>query len=320
MTQERWGRYPPPYYAHTGYAGPADWSWKPFYGYLNYALAGPERSQHPGNKADGPGEITADSRGFGPLPSHGFPNMLIDPCPAFAPNTSQDWKREGELWFARIPGAISAQVLAKLIHALPLPLKTDALLYMESAEKEPEARSVDHIMRLMGTRYGRTDSERVCVWLTSFTEFERERNENYKDFRARFSRCSSKLAALDMPMTQQVIFNQEIQALRLPEVQLPIALSSLESKPGRFSVDTLLEMTTHMYETHRPKIDTDEVFAAETTHRSGDCDRDEPNACYMAKDTGDNDSRGDIMSVTLGNGAVFLTKPKKPQNREMYLV
>ena len=217
-SQDLWERYHPPYYTNPPYASYPDWSgfqYEQMPG--NHTAAGSHL--HPGDPkpVGDPGKITLDSRGFDPLPSHGYPNMMIDSCPGFTPNTFQNWKREVKLWIAGMPGATVTQILAKLIHALPLSVKTDALLYMEPTEKNPETRSVDHIMRLMDQRYGRTDSERACSWLTAFAEFKRETNENYKDFWARFNRCTAKLAALDMPMTQQVIFNRSIQALRLPE-------------------------------------------------------------------------------------------------------
>ena len=106
------------------------------------------------------------------------------------------------------------KILAKLIQVLPLEVKTDALLHMESEENLIESRSVDKIMELLDRRYGRTDSERACSWSAAFTEFKRGGNENYKDFRDRFNRVAAKLTAIGMPMGDHVIFNREIQALR----------------------------------------------------------------------------------------------------------
>ena len=310
---EQWERYPPPYYANPIYMNQPDWNWGNYdFSYMNQPSVAPDRNHPTMPRVSDPGKITADSHGFDPLPSYGYPNMMIDPCHGFTPNTFQNWKREVKLRIAGMPGATTTQILAKLIHALPLSTKTDALLYMESTEKSPESRTVDHVMRIMDVRYGRTDSERACSWLAAFTEFKRESNENYKDYWARFSRCAAKMSALDMPMTRQVIFNRAIQALRLPEGQLPIVLSALESRPDRFSVDSLREMTIRIYETHRPKIDTAGVFAATTNQTPGGHENDESNS-WAQEDQEDDDSWDDSVSVTLESGAVFLMKPKKPQ-------
>ena len=302
-----------PNYSSWNYWNQPDWYWgNQHWEHMEQIPGSGQRANWSNNtRVTDPGKITADSHGYDPLPSHGYPNMMIDSCPAFTPNTFQNWKREVKLWIAGMPGATVTQILAKLIHALPLSTKTDALLYMESTEKNPESRTVDHIMRLMDTRYGRTDSERACSWLTAFTEFKRESQENYKDFWARFNRCTAKLAALDMPMTQQVIFNRAIQALRLPDGQLPIVLSALEARPDRFSVESLREMTIRMYETHRPKTDTTEVFMTNTESQQINPEGEHVNN-HESEEIGDNDSWDDSMSVTLESGAVFLMKPKKP--------
>ena len=134
------------------------------------------------NNVKDPGKITSDSHGYNLLPYFFYPNMMVDSCPPFTPATFQNWKREVKLRIAGQPGATVTQILAKLIHILPLSVKTDALLYMESTEGQVESRSVDKIMQLLDRRFGRTDSERACSWLTAFTEFKRENGENYKDF------------------------------------------------------------------------------------------------------------------------------------------
>ena len=259
-----------------------------------------------------PGRITSDSHGYNPIPNHFYPNMMVDSCPQFTPATFQNWKREVKLWIAGQPGATVTQILAKLIHVLPLSVKTDALLYMESTENQIESRSVDKIMQLLDQRFGRTDSERACSWLTAFTEFKRENHENYKDFWGRFNRCTAKLAALGMPMTQQVIFNRAIQALRVPEGQLPIVLSALETRPDRFSIEGLRDITIRMYETHRPKPDPTEVFAADVNHGQSTvnhtCDGIEAEGYGQEEE----DSWDDSMTVTMEDGSIFLMKPKKP--------
>ena len=261
------------------------------------------------NTIPDPGRITSDAKGYDPMPSMCYPNMMIDPCPPFTPNMYQNWKREVKLWVAGQPGATVTQILAKLIHVLPLATKTEALTYMESTERCPEGRTVNQIMELMDARYARTDSERACSWLNAFTEFKRESNENYKDFWARFNRCTAKLAALGMAMTDQVIFNRAIQALRVPEGQLPIILSALETRPDRFSIDSLKDITIRMYETHRPKIDSTEVFVT-------DHGQDTVQSSYIDSNVADelesDDGWNESMAVTMDDGSVFLMKPKKP--------
>ena len=61
--------------------------------------------------------------GFTPHPCLGFPNMIVDPCPAFAPSTFQNWKREIKLWVVGQPGESVTQLLAELIHGLPAAVK-----------------------------------------------------------------------------------------------------------------------------------------------------------------------------------------------------
>ena len=200
-------------------------------------------------------------RGFAPIPRDWFPNMVVGSCPAFAPSTFRSWKREIKLWIAGQPSATTTQLLAKLIHVFPLAVETEALLYMGPTERSPSGGSIATIMDMMDARFGRTDSERSCAWLSAFAEFKRETQENYKDFWARSTRCVAKLEALGMPLGEKVVFNKVIQALRFPEGQLPIALSALETRPGPYSAAALREITIRMYETHKSGADTTEVYA-----------------------------------------------------------
>ena len=98
---------------------------------------------------------TNPSTGFTPLPAYGFPNMIVDACPAFTPSTFQNWKREIKLRIAGQPGASVTQLLAKLIHVLPLSIKTEALLYMDHTENAPEARPIAAVMDMMDSRFGK---------------------------------------------------------------------------------------------------------------------------------------------------------------------
>ena len=259
--------------------------------------------------------------GFTPNPCAGFPNMIVDPCPTFTPSTFQNWKREIKLWIAGQPGATATQLLAKLIHAMPLSVKSESLIYMEQTERDPNSRSISHVMDLMDTRYGRTDSERACAWLSAFTDFKRETQENYKDFWTRFTRCVAKLGALGMPMNQTVVPNRAIQALRLPYGQLPIVLSALETRPDRFSVDSLREITIRMYEAHKPGGDSSEVFATSTptslnpnhTYYDEENDWDE-NEWWSHEGEWDPDHSEDVSEIILDGGSIMLMKPKKQTN------
>ena len=272
-------------------------------------------------QADSPFGFPANTfHGYNPLPCYGFPNMVIDSCPTFTPSTYQNWKREVKLWIAGQPGATITQLLAKLIHVLPLAVKTEALLYMDQTEKNPGERTVNHVMDMLDSRFGRTDSERACAWLTSFTDFKRETQENYKDFWARFTRCVAKLEALGMPMNNKIVFNRAIHALRLPDGQLPIVLSALETRPDRFSVDALREITIRMYETHKVGGDSSEVFATNTANPAP---AENGQGTYFADDQSWYDQDwwtdedwamnhdSEISEIMLEDGSIMLMKPKK---------
>ena len=146
-------------------------------------------------------------------------------------------------------------------------------------------------MDLLDSRFGRADSERACSWLTAFAEFKRETQENYKDFWERFARCVAKLEALGVPMNDKVVFSRAIHALRLPDGQMPIALSALETSPCRFSAEGLPGITIRMYETHKPGSDSADVYPANTstrneplsTYHAGDCSWDD-NDWYGTED------------------------------------
>ena len=204
--------------------------------------------------------------GFTPLPCVGFPNMVVDPCPEFDPNTLQPRKREIKLMVDGKPGASVTQLLAKLIHVLPLEVQAESLLHMEQTERNPSGMSIAEVMDMIDARLGRTDSVRDCSWLTAFAEFKREAHDNNKDLWARFTRCVDKLNPLGKPMNDKVVSSRAIRALRLPGCQLPIAISALKTRSGRFSAPALREITIRMYETHKPGADSTGVFAGNWAH------------------------------------------------------
>ena len=245
--------------------------------------------------------------------------MVVDPCPSFTPNTFQNWKREIKLWIAGQPGATVTQLLAKLIRVLPLSVKTESLIYMEQTELCPETRPIAAIMDVVDSRFGRTDSERACAWLTSFTEFKRETQENYKDFWSRFTRCVSKLEALGMPTNDKVVFNRASHALRLPDGQLPIVLSAMETRPDRYSVGALRGITIRTYETHKSIGDPTEVYSATAnpgydslnTCHAWENGWEESDWAWNEEEWGPN-LEEDVSGIMLEDGPIMLMKPKKP--------
>ena len=88
---------------------------------------------------------------------------------------------------------------------------------MDSTETAIHTRSLGPIWTIPDNRYGKTDAGRSCSWLTAFTDFRRDSQENYKDFWARFTRCATKLQSLGMPLRDTAIFNEALDALRIPD-------------------------------------------------------------------------------------------------------
>ena len=227
-----------------------------------------------------------------------LPNGMIDACPGFAPNTFQNWLREVKLWKAAQVGANPTQLISKIVTVLPLNIRMEVLAYLESTESNSESRSVDTVIQMLNTRYGETDSERARSWLSSssFTEFKRENAENFKDFRTRFARCTTRLNAHGMNLSGSIIFHRAIQAIRVPEGQLPILLATLETFPNPTSVTSLRELSIKMYETHKSKPDSSEVFMAKNI------ESDEENS---------ESEEGNTVQLTNEEGKVFLMKVKK---------
>ena len=120
-------------------------------------------------------------------------------------------------------------------------------------------------------------------------------------------------------MIDNVIFNRAIHALRLPEGQLPIVLSVLETRPDRFSVTALREVTIRMYETHKPGGGPAEVFTADAqnrndtqwTYHNAESTMDPNDWTWHWNDT-DWTYESDASEAILEDGSIMLTKPKKP--------
>ena len=217
-------------------------------------------------KSESPGENYAPGNYFGQFayppqmnhfgqqnPQWLIPNGMIDACPSFTANLYQNWCREVKLWRQAQVGANATQMIAKIVATLPTNSRMEVLAYLENTESAPHTRSVEKVMEILNHRFGRTDTERAWSWLTSFTEFKRDGTENYKDFWTRFTRCVTRLQAHGLAMSESVVFHRAIQALRVPEGQLPILLATLETFPNPTSVDSLKSLTIKMYETHRGK-------------------------------------------------------------------
>ena len=161
------------------------------------------------------------------------------------------------------------------------------------------------------------------MFLADLTDFERGSPENYKDFWDRLARCSADLEALGIPMVEKVVFNRSIRALRLPDGKLPIALSALETRPGRFSVSALRGITIRMYETHNPGGDPTEVYSAnppetsESQHNHDTTDGSWDNYDWRDYDDDQELNRdGEVSEAILEDGPIMLGKPKKSPKKK----
>ena len=225
-----------------------------------------------------------------------IPNGMIDACPAFTANLYQNWCREVKLWRQAQVGANETQIIAKIVATLPTNSRMEVLAYLENTESAPHTQSVEKVMEILNHRFGRTDTERAWSWLTSFAEFKRDGAENYKDFWTRFTRCVTRLQDRGLAMSESAVFHRAIQALRVPEGQLPILLATLETFPNPTSIDALKSLTIKMYETHRGKTDSSEVYTV--TNREGEVGVE-------------SDTEGAEMQFADDSGEIFLLRPKK---------
>ena len=142
-------------------------------------------------------------------------------------------------------------------------MKLVDLNYMDPTESKRGPRRIDYIVKLLGVRFDRTESERACSWMTRFAERMRANKENYKDPRARFSRCVHRLRDLNMPVGDKVIFHRSPHALRRAEGQLHIALRPIETRNEATRVDAFREIGSRMCEKHRNGLtDSPDVFNA----------------------------------------------------------
>ena len=193
-----------------------------------------------------------------------------------------------------------------MIAVLPLNSRMETLKYLEESESCPERRRLDDVIQMLDTRYGRTDSEKAWAWLTGFANFRREPQGNYKGFRTRYSRCVTRLEAHGMVMKEEVVFHRSLQALRLPEGQLPIVLATLETFPAPHSVHALKALAIKMFETHKNAVDSSEVYQTQVDSRA-------------EVEDGDVTGEGEF-EFTDGDGTIYLMRPKRIQNPRTHLV
>ena len=235
------------------------------------------------------------------------PNAVIDARPAFTPHGYHQWRREVKLWIAAQAGATITQLMDKMISCLPMSVRMDAMTYMEQTESKPHTRDSQSIFDLLGARFGKTDTEKSRMWLSQFTDFKRSPSENFKDFWSRYNRTIAMLQSLGVTVNEEVIPHKAAQALRLPEVQLPIVLSALRTMNASTSVQSLGELAIKMYETHRPITDHADVYQAQTEDVVG-------NESCPENETMDG---GEEVEIVDANGQIFLTKPKRNPRRKI---
>ena len=237
-----------------------------------------------------------------------IPNAMIENCPPFAPQGYQQWRREMRLWKSAQAGATTTQLMAKIITVLPLSIKMDALSYMEETEACPESRDLQKLFDLLDERYGRTDTEKAWMWLSQFNDFKRNvsAHENFKEFWARYQRTITKLKSLGMDMSEDMTFHKAIQALKLPDGQLPIVLAALKTSGEATSLKALRELTIKMYETHKSSGDATEVYHAQPEST--------PTIIPEVEEELEEESEWEI---TDESGQTFLMRPKKRRRVEM---
>lgn len=142
---------------------------------------------------------------------------VIDSRPTFTPSTYRQWKRETRLWMDGYPTATPSQFLSKIILVLPPAAKITAMSYMEATDGAPLLRSVDTLIRHMGERFAKTNTELAWAWLKAFAHFTRKPGENLNDFWARTFRVTTRLETLSMKMGGGIILPQALLAVELTE-------------------------------------------------------------------------------------------------------
>ena len=147
-----------------------------------------------------------------------------------------------------------------MIAVPPHPAKLNGLAYIDRAESQPDLRKIDDMVTMLDERFGRNETEKSRAWLNEFANFSLKTGGNMKDSWGRFGRTTTRLADLKAKLSDRAVFRKAIQALHLPEAQLPVVLSALEPRGDAYDILTLEQMTIRMYESHRSSPDTTDVY------------------------------------------------------------
>ena len=247
----------------------------------NWSASPPMGSFTPRTGWNIPPNNGSENKGFAPAghanvsgmitqPSIVLPNGTADACPAFTPATYARWKRELKLRISAQNGATITQLLAKIIDVLMEPAKVDGLEYMEETEQIAHTRDIETFFDRLDCRYSKTDAGKSRAWLTALAQFSKTTNEAYGEFWSRFQRCANRLYALQMALSPMMISNMALRALNIPESQLPIVLSALETKNNPNDMIALNDITIRMFETHRVHVDRTDFYTAGATPEDND--------------------------------------------------
>ena len=194
----------------------------------------------------------------------------MDVCPVLTPATYAQWKRDLKLWIASQNGTAATQLHAKIIAVPPAHAKVGGLEYMDATEMITHARDIASFVGILGGRYSKTDAGKSWTRLTAFAQFSKAKSESYKEFRSRFQRFVSRLNALQMALIPQMLFNKALQALNLPESQLHIVLSGLETKNNPNDAIALKDIAIRMFETHRVRAERSDIYNADSVPDGND--------------------------------------------------
>ena len=178
---------------------------------------------------------------------------------------------------------------------------------MEGNELMMHTRCVNELMRMIDARYARAEIERRRPWIEEFAEFIRKTNAHYKDFRPLFRRVATRLQTLNVKMGDLVISQKEINAIRITETQLPIAITAMETKNNSKCARKMGRITIRMFGIHRANADPSEAHTVAESERDG------------TPGIGDIPPKGETDHIESEEtewadetGAVYLMRPKRP--------
>ena len=151
-------------------------------------------------------------------------------------------------------------MISEIVSPSPMCSRVEIASNLESAENRIADRSVGDVVGILASRYGTTDSERAWACVAAFTEFKRDPNGTFNDFRARFYRRITRLDAHGVAVNESVALRRPIQAMRIPGGQLHILLSTMGAFGNPSSVGNLRLRSNKMYETHRGETDSSAAY------------------------------------------------------------